>query len=228
MNRVPPSSETTPTGERIPPELLAVARSATGFMPEEEGEALFEAAVRHLGDGVAVEIGTYCGKSAVYLGAAARVTGGLVVTVDHHRGSEEHQRGWEYHDPDLVDPHSGRLDTLGRFRRTLTEAGLEDRVMAVVGDSVTAASVWNTPVSVLFVDGGHTETAAQNDYTNWAPWIRPGGALVIHDVFPDPADGGRPPFHVYRRALDSGRFREVSATGSLRVLRRVGGQVGSL
>ncbi|WP_017974455.1 class I SAM-dependent methyltransferase [Actinopolyspora halophila] len=233
MNRASPQ-RSTGTGspdspaDPIPPDLLDVARRATGFMPEHEGRALFDAAVEHLADGVGVEIGTYCGKSTVYLGAAARRTGGIVVTVDHHRGSEEHQRGWEYHDPELVDPHSERLDTLGRFRRTMTEAGLEDHVVAVVGDSVTTASIWRTPITLLFVDGSHTESAAQADFANWAPRIRQGGALLIHDVFPDPADGGRPPFHVYRRALDSGEFREVSATGSLRVLQRVGGGLDAL
>jgi len=45
-------------------------------------------------------------------------------------------------------------------------------------------------------------------------------------VFPDPKDGGRPPYYIYCRALDSGQFREISATGSLRLLERVSGQPG--
>ncbi|SFT64704.1 Predicted O-methyltransferase YrrM [Actinopolyspora lacussalsi subsp. righensis] len=210
---------------RMPPRLLEAARSATGFMPDSEGTALFETAMAYLADGVAVEIGTYCGKSAIYLGAAAAATGGLVVTVDHHRGSEEHQPGWEYHDPELVDPADERLDTLGRFRRTISDAGLEDRVMAVVGGSTALAAIWRTPISMLFVDGGHTDEAASADFEGWSPWIHRGGALVLHDVFPDPADGGRAPYRIYRRALDSGEFREVSVTGSLRVLQRVSGGV---
>lgn len=212
----------------MPPELRAAAERATGFMPADEGLALYDATADYLGTGVALEVGTYCGKSTLYLGAAARVTGGRVVTVDHHRGSEEHQPGWDYHDPNLVDPHTGRLDTVGAFRRTLADAGLADEVVAVVGSSAVAASLWRTPLSVLFIDGSHTEEAANADYEGWAPWVLPGGALLIHDVFPNPEDGGRPPYHIYRRALDSEQFREVGATRSLRVLERVGGQVGSL
>jgi len=212
----------------MPPDLQALAEKATGFMPADEGLALHDAAAAHLGTGVGVEIGSYCGKSTIYLGAAARATGGRIVTVDHHRGSEEHQPGWEYHDPQLVDPQVGRLDTLGEFRRTIAGAGLEDEVIAIVGGSAATAAFWRTPLELLFIDGGHSAAAAAADYEGWAPWIRPGGALVIHDVFPDPADGGRPPYEIYCRALDSGQFAEISATGSLRVLRRTSGEPGRL
>ncbi|GAB2759181.1 class I SAM-dependent methyltransferase [Salinifilum aidingensis] len=217
----------TTAPESMPAELLARAESTPGFMPVDEGLALHRAAIGHLGAGTAVEIGTYCGKSTLYLAAAARHTGGVVVTVDHHRGSEEHQPGWEYHDPDLVDPEVGRLDTLGAFRRTVATAGLEEHVLAVVGDSAGMAARWNTPLGLLFLDGGHTEQAARTDFDGWAHWVVPGGALVIHDVFPDPRDGGQAPYHVYRRAVDSGQFREVSVTGSLRVLERVAGEAGA-
>jgi predicted O-methyltransferase YrrM len=211
----------------MPAELLEHASRAPGFMPTDEGLALHDAARSNLGDGIAVEIGSYCGKSTIFLAAAARSTGGLVVTVDHHRGSAEHQPGWAYHEPEFVDPHTGRLDTLGRFRHTIADAGLEDHVVAVVGSSAVVASFWRNPLALLFIDGGHTEEAANADYEGWAPWVASGGILAIHDVFPDPRDGGRPPYHIYRRALDSGEFRETSVTGSLRVLRRVGGQLGT-
>lgn len=221
-----PDKPTPP--ESMPTALLAHAEQVTGFMPVAEGLALHQAAVDYLGTGTGVEIGTYCGKSTVYLGAAARHTGGVVVTIDHHRGSEEHQPGWEYHDPDLVDPRVGRLDTLDAFRRTLASSGLEDVVLTVVGDSPRMAARWRYPLTLLFIDGGHTETAAHNDYEGWAPRIAMGGALVIHDVFPDPRDGGQAPYQIYRRALDSGIFREVRHVDSLRVLERVSGENESL
>ncbi|MPY98123.1 MAG: class I SAM-dependent methyltransferase [Actinophytocola sp.] len=210
------------------PDVLDHALRARGFLPTDEGLALHDAAREALGSGVAVEIGSYCGKSTIFLAAAAARTGGRVVTVDHHRGSEEHQPGWEYHDPDLVDPHTGRLDTLGVFRRTIADAGLEDHVVAVVGRSVNVAAFWRTPIDFLFIDGGHTEAAAQADYEGWAPWVAVGGVLAIHDVFPDPRDGGQAPHHIYRRALDSGMFADLREVGSLRLLRRVSGQPGSL
>lgn len=205
----------------MPESMLQHAERATGFMPTDEGLALHDAAREHLGDGLAVEIGTYCGKSTIFLATAARTTGGRVVTLDHHRGSEEHQPGWEYHDPNLVDTHTGKLDTLTEFRRTMADSGLEDTVVAIVGHAPAVAAFWRSPVTLLFIDGGHSEQAAMSDFQGWAPWVVRGGILAIHDVFPDPADGGRPPYHIYRRALDSGQFQEVSVTGSLRVLRRV-------
>jgi len=205
----------------MPADLLQHALAATGFMPPEEGELLFRYAVRRLPHGPALEVGTYCGKSAVYLGAAAREAGGTVFTVDHHRGSEENQAGWEHHDASLVDPETGLMDTLPFFRRTIQRAGLEDVVVAVVGRSATVSRWWATPLSLLFIDGGHGEQPARDDYEGWARHVMPGGLLLIHDVFPDPADGGRPPYEqIYLPALSSGDFEEVEALGSMRVLRR--------
>jgi predicted O-methyltransferase YrrM len=209
----------------MPADLLAKALAARGFMPEDEGDLLYDVAVDALTRGPGLEVGTYCGKSAVYLGAAARAAGSTVFTVDHHRGSEENQVGWEHHDPTLADPEFGRLDTLPFFRRTLKDAGLEEEVVAVVGRSTTVSALWRTPLALLFVDGGHTDEHAGNDYTGWGRWVAHGGTLVVHDVFPDPGDGGQAPYRIYLRAIDDG-FTEVRALGSMRVLRRDTGEAG--
>jgi MMP 1-O-methyltransferase len=201
--------------------LRAAAEAAPGFMPADEGLALYAAAERAAKVGDLLEIGTYCGKSTIYLAAAAATADRVVVTVDHHRGSEEQQPGWEYHDPALVDPETGLMDTLPTMRRTLHAAGVEDRVIAVVGRSPAVARLWNTPLGLVFIDGGHTDEHARSDYDGWARHVAPDGLLVIHDVFPDPADGGQAPYRIYLRALESGDFVAGSVTGSLRVLRRV-------
>lgn len=193
------------------------AEAARGFMPKDEGLALFDHASRCAVAGSFLEVGSYCGKSAIYLGAAARDSGRLLFALDHHRGSEENQAGWEWHEPDLVDPHTGRLDTLPIFRRTIHDAGLESHVVAVVGDSPAVAAVWDIPLALLFIDGGHGTEPAHLDYEGWTPRLTSGGTLLIHDVFPDPAHGGRPPYEVYLRAIDDG-FCEVDVVGSLRVL----------
>lgn len=206
--------------------LFALADQITGFMPADEGRALYDAAVGYLGDGIGVEIGTYCGKSTLMLGAAAQQSGGVLYTVDHHHGSEEHQAGWEYHDTSLVDSVSGRFDTLPSLRRALDAADLDEHVVAVVGRSFVVARGWRTPLRLLFIDGGHTEEAAQRDFDGWARWVDVGGALIIHDVFPNPDDGGQAPFHIYQRALATGAFREVSAIGSMRVMERISGTPG--
>lgn len=202
--------------------LRASAEAARGFMPPDEGLALHEAALGvPQGGPPLLEIGSYCGKSAVYLGAAARLRGTVLYALDHHRGSEENQAGWEFHEPDLVDPDIGKMDTLPLFRRTIHDAGLEGTVVALVGDSIAVADNWATPLGLLFIDGGHGPEPAHADYEHWVPKVADAGLLVIHDVFPDPADGGRPPFEIYQRALGSGAFVEERAVGSLRVLRRV-------
>jgi predicted O-methyltransferase YrrM len=210
----------------LPDELLAHARAAKGFMPEGEGLFLHRIARERLPHGPGLEIGSYCGKSAIYLGAAAREARSTVFTVDHHRGSEENQAGWEHHDPTLVDDEFGVMDTLPTFRKTIARAGLEDEVVAIVGRSTTVARHWRTPVSLLFIDGGHAEVHAQNDYSGFAHWLAPGGALVIHDVFERPEEGGQPPYHVWLRAVASGCFEPVETVGSMRWLRRVSGDAG--
>jgi predicted O-methyltransferase YrrM len=202
------------------PGMRAAAEAAKGFMPPDEGVALYETGRKAAADGALLEIGTYCGKSAIYLGTAAREHDSVLFTIDHHRGSEENQAGWEHHDRSLVDPETGKMDTLPVFRRTIHDAGLEGTVVAVVGESATVARWWQTPLALLFIDGGHGSEPAHRDYEAWAPKVQPGGLLAIHDVFADPADGGRPPYEIYCRALESGAFREERAVGSLRVLRR--------
>jgi predicted O-methyltransferase YrrM len=206
-------------------ELRVHALAAKGFMPADEGDALYDAAIAA---GAAVpglpmlEVGSYCGRSTVWLGAAARHAGTVVFAVDHHRGSEENQAGWLHHDSSVVDQRTGQMDTLPVFRDTIRAAGLEDVVVAVVGHSATVATAWHSPLAFLFIDGGHGEEPARLDYQGWVPHVAMGGTLAIHDVFPDPADGGRPPYEqIFVPALDSGRFRLISATGSLRVLMRV-------
>jgi predicted O-methyltransferase YrrM len=200
--------------------LLDAARAAIGFMPDDEGLALYDAGVAAAPLGPLLEVGTYCGKSAVYLGAAARAGGSILYTVDHHRGSEENQAGWEWHDERLVDARTGRMDTLPFFRRTIEAAALEDVVVAVVGASATVASHWATPVGLVFVDGGHAFDVALADYESWSRYVVPGGLLVFHDVFERPEDGGQAPYEVWKRAVASGNFEPVSTTGSLRVLTR--------
>lgn len=200
-------------------DLERAARSARGFMPHDEGLCLYQTVLEITVQGPIVEVGSYCGKSAIYLGAAAAETGSVVFTIDHHRGSEEMQEGWEHHDGEVVNRDTGRIDSLPALRRNLEETGLEGSVVPIVGDSRLVASHWDTPVSMVFIDGGHGPIPAHADYDDWASKIAPGGFLAIHDVFPDPADGGRPPYEIFVRAVNEGDFEEHAAVGSLRVLR---------
>ena len=202
-------------------ELLTFAATVKGFMPLDEGQALTDAALeagRRHPAGTWVEVGAYCGKSAVYLGAAAEATSSVFYSLDHHHGSEENQSGWEHHDTTLIDAVDGRLNTLPQWQRTIADAKLEATVIGLVGPSLVVAKHFPVELDLLFIDGGHGHDVAWADYRAWTPKVRSGGTLLIHDVFPDPADGGRPPYEIYCAALESGRFSEVRAVGSLRVL----------
>ena len=207
------------------PERRELALATKGFMPADEGDALWDAAVaasKAVPGVPMLEVGSYCGRSTIWLGDAAERCGVVLFAIDHHRGSEENQAGWVHHDIEVVDARIGKMDTLPFFRAAIHDAGLEDSVIAVVGRSPLVASAWTTPLSFLFIDGGHGEEPARLDYEGWASHVAIGGTLAIHDVFPDPADGGRPPYEqIFKPALESGRFQLASATGSLRVLRRV-------
>ncbi len=194
-------------------------------MPPDEGDALYEAAFaagRECGGLPFLEVGSYCGRSSIWLGGAARDCETVLFAVDHHRGSEENQAGWDHHDPTVVDERIAKMDTLPIFRAAVYDAGIEDSVIAVVGQSPAVARQWRTPLAFLFIDGGHGEEPARADYLGWTPHVVVGGTLAIHDVFADPAAGGRPPYEqIFRPAIESGRFIATAETGSLRILTRL-------
>ena len=201
---------------------LKVAEAVKGFLPQNEAIALYNAAVSVEVNGPLLEVGSYCGKSSVYLGYAAQSIGRVLYALDHHRGSEENQEGWEHHDPQLIDKQKGLMDTLPYFRDAIFAAGLEHVVIALVGHSGVIARNWTTPLSFLFIDGGHGEEPAKADFNGWVPKVKEGGILAIHDVFPNPNDGGRPPYEqIYLPAIESGNWDEIHVEGSLRILKRV-------
>ena len=203
-------------------ELLSFAATVKGFMPRNEGLALHELALEHRAENATwLEVGAWCGKSAVYLGSAAEAVGAVLYSLDHHHGSEENQAGWEHFDPTLVDAFDGRLNTLPTWQRTIADAGLESSVIGLVGPSTVVASHFAQPLDILFIDGGHGHDVAWADYEAWTPKVVLGGLLLIHDVFENPEDGGRPPYEIYVAALESGRFEDLSREGSLRALTRV-------
>ena len=195
--------------------------SVKGFIDHNEGICLYNYALNSSKKGPILEIGSYCGKSTIYIATAAKKYSGCVYSVDHHTGSEENQVGWEYHDIELFDEETGRINSFPEFMRNLRKANLLDTVVPIVSDSPLVSRYWKIPLSMVFIDGGHTMEAAFNDFNNWKDKIIKGGILAIHDVFPNPDDGGRPPYEIYRKALSEENFKEVEAVKSLRVLEKL-------
>ena len=195
--------------------------SVKGFLDHNEGICLYNHALSSSKKGPILEIGSYCGKSTIYLATAAKEYNCSVYSVDHHTGSEENQVGWEYHDIELFDEETGKINSFPEFMRNLRKANLLDTVIPIVSDSSLVSRDWKIPLSMVFIDGGHTMEAAFNDFNNWKDKIIKGGILAIHDVFPNPNDGGRPPFEIYRKALSEKNFKEVEAVKSLRILEKL-------
>jgi len=199
---------------------LKIIGNVKGFLDATEGRALYDIALEASRKGPCLEIGSYCGKSAVYLGLACQKSGGVLFSIDHHRGSEEQQPGEAYFDPDLFDCREFAVDTFSAFRQTLATAGLEETVIPVVSRSETVAGSWSTPLSLVFIDGGHALETVTADYHAWTQHLQPGGYLLIHDIFETPADGGQAPYQVYRLALESGTYTEEPRIKTLGILKK--------
>lgn len=193
-----------------------------GFLADAEGDALHEYALQVAEIGPCLEIGSYCGKSTVYLGAACKQRNNTLYALDHHRGSEEHQLGEEYHDPDLYDGINHCMDSFPQFRRTVTLAALEDTVVPLVAPSQVVARHWATPLGMIFVDGGHSPENAMADCVLWSQHVAPGGIVAVHDLFEHPHEGGQGPFLAFQGLIDSGAFRKVGQCQSLGFLRKAG------
>jgi predicted O-methyltransferase YrrM len=197
------------------------AHQIKGFLARDEAEALYNFARECALIGPCLEIGSYCGKSAVYLGAACQEANSVLFAVDHHRGSEEHQPGEEYHDAALFDAANQMMDTFPALRKTLDVFGLQDSVVPVVAPSQIVVKKWATPLGLVFIDGGHSHEQALSDCVSWAEKVAPGGLLLIHDIFPDPRDGGQGPYLALQAVVSSGRFIWEATVNSLGALRRI-------
>ena len=175
-----------------------------GFMPQHEGEALAKWAEKFSSMGPALEIGTFGGKSSLYIAAGLSVNEQLVFTIDHHKGSEEHQTGEDYFDPDIYDALLGRVNTVPLMQSNLSMFEESKYIIPIIANANSLALIWTIKLGLLFIDGSHTESSAQNDYANWNTKIISGGGLVIHDIFENPEEGGQAPFLIYQKALKDG------------------------
>tara|TARA_B100000482_G_scaffold190113_1_gene172748 strand:- start:1130 stop:1732 length:603 start_codon:yes stop_codon:yes gene_type:complete len=182
---------------------LAKYKDIKGFMPEHEGKALYKWARKFSEYGPLLEIGTYCGKSSMFLSEGAQANNQYVYTIDHHMGSEEHQVNEEYFDIEIFDELSKRINSFPLFLKNINNFGIKN-IVPIVNESSLVAESWNSPLAMVFIDGGHSLETAMNDFISWHEKIISGGALVIHDIFENPEDGGQAPYEVYMHALKNG------------------------
>ena len=196
-------------------------KDVKGFLSDKEAKKLQELflKVHHLGS--VLEIGTYCGKSALNFSEVAKDVNGLIYTIDHHTGSEEHQRGEEYHDSELFDERLKKFNTLPEFLNNLKSKKMAKFIIPIIDKSQNASNFFSEKISLLFIDGGHSFETALSDYNAWKDKICADGLLVIHDVFPNPKDGGRPPYEIYTLARESKEFDNLGIYETLGILKKV-------
>lgn len=145
--------------------------SVEGWLTVEEGELLYRLARACAGRGAIVEIGSFKGKSTIWLAKGALAGArAKVVAIDPHTGSEEHRRGdhalWTYDD----------------FLANLRRAGVEEAVIPLVTTSAEAANSFDQPVELLFIDGDHSYKMVRQDFDLWFPRLLEGGYLLMHDT----------------------------------------------
>ncbi|MBX2857531.1 MAG: class I SAM-dependent methyltransferase [Cellvibrionaceae bacterium] len=196
-------------------------KNIKGFLADDEGQALYDFALRAENLGPCLEIGSYCGKSAVYLGSACKVSGNVLFTIDHHCGSEEQQPGQAYFDKQLFDVKTQRINSFPHLQKTLQLADLSDCVIPVVAASQLVCRFWQETLGLVFVDGGHSHHEAMADCENWARRVAPGGFLAVHDIFSQPEMGGQGPYLALQQVLSSGEFTKLARVNSLEILQRI-------
>lgn len=193
--------------------------SIKGFLDLNEGIALYKEVKRVSKNNFCVEIGSYCGKSACFIGQACKENGSLLITIDHHEGSEEQQLGELYFDPEVYDEKLGRVNTLPLLKKNIAKFNLDNVVKPLVMDSISASRIVDNNADLIFIDGSHTFESAESDYELWKNKIRKGGILAIHDIYDSEEEGGQAPNKVFKQSLRE-NFALIKRVKSLVLLQK--------
>ena len=193
--------------------------SIKGFLELNEGIALYEEVKRVSENNFCVEIGSYCGKSTCFIGQACKENKSKLITIDHHKGSEEQQLGELYFDAEVYDEKLGRVNTLPLLEKNLAKFDLEDIVKPLVMDSISASKIVENNADLIFIDGSHTFESAESDYELWKNKIKKGGTLAIHDVYDSEDEGGQAPNKIFKQSLNEG-FNFIKRVKSLVLLQK--------
>lgn len=120
---------------------------------------------------VLIEVGSYKGRSALYMGEQIRNSGKdlLFYCVDHFCGSEEHA------DKDFYQTFLENIAPLSRYIRPIKQ------------DSVSASKRFKDgDVFFVFIDASHDYESVKADIQAWLPKIRNGGIIAGHDWHHEP------------------------------------------
>lgn len=194
-----------PGAELTPEQVDALVAEVDGWFGPLEGRLLYRLAAAADPAGCIVEIGSWHGRSTIWLAAGARSgRGARVVAIDPHSGTSLREEG---------------EDTERVLRANLERAGVSSQVDIVASTSAEAAAGWARPVSLLWVDGDHAFEAVKLDVELWEPHLIPGAAIALHDTFVLPG-----PERVVRRLITgSGRYADIEYAETTTAARLCGG-----
>lgn len=142
---------------------LSKAWKIPGLYRKSEAGYLLKLAQRR---GLLVEIGCWQGRTTSLLVQGAKTWNASVVTID----------------PFTPMPNGNIQSSPELWRANLKRVGLTAPEL-IVSTSDDAARDWTREISLLFVDGAHSQMAVMHDLRNWTPFIKVGGVLALHDMF---------------------------------------------
>lgn len=148
-------------------EAQAAAENIEGWLDISEAKLLYETASSLKGNGVIVEIGSWCSKSLTYLvsGALSCDFCNKIYSIDPFLTSK--------------DEPNGKYET---FICNLKENNLYDKITHIKEKSQIAGKTFNESIELLFIDGFHQYYAVKQDFDLFYPKIIEGGHVAVHDV----------------------------------------------
>jgi predicted O-methyltransferase YrrM len=152
-------------------EIRKIAGKIGGWLTDKEGELLFNLAKECKGNGVIVEIGSWKGKSTIWLGKGSHQGKKVkIYAIDPHTGSSEHRK-------DVAT-----VWTFDEFRENMKNAQVADVVEPILKTSAKAAEDFNKPIEFIFIDGAHEYEFVKLDFDLWFPKVINNGVIAFHDT----------------------------------------------
>jgi len=195
-----------------------------GLITEREGETLYNLAKNGPGKGAIVEIGSFKGKSTIYLASGSKAAGReKVYAIDTHMA-------WKEKGKTRAGIYVPKKGAFKFFLSNLRKARVEDWVVPVKEYSHKANEKWSKPIRLLFIDGSHKYLHVKLDFLLWEPFIAKGGIIALHDSheIESVKDFGRkcpwirgPKKVVNERIIKSKRFKNIRIVDTITIATKI-------
>ncbi|OGW81892.1 MAG: hypothetical protein A3G33_05280 [Omnitrophica bacterium RIFCSPLOWO2_12_FULL_44_17] len=119
-----------------------------------------------------LEVGSWCGDSALILGAVAKKMSGKLLCIDWWKGSDESDLSW----------FAKNNDIFSIFWERIKHAGLEDAVIPIRTTSETVVHFLKQKMfDLVYLDSDHRYDAVRNTLKSYSPLVLKGGIFCGHD-----------------------------------------------